>query len=914
MFSERRKKIVVIGGGFGGLSIVKSLRNTRVDVTLIDKTNHHLFQPLLYQVATAALSPADIAQPLRAILSGSKNITVVMDEVIDVDVNAHKVIGKIDRYEYDYLVIATGTRHSYFGHDEWETFAPGLKDLADALEIRRKLLETFEHAAKAIDKEHLRNLLTFVIVGGGPTGVELAGAVSEIALRTMLPDFPQIRRSDVRIILIEGQDRVLTTYHEELSRRALRSLNTIGVDVMLSTRVVNVDSAGVQIQQRDINSGELKNIIISSGNIIWAAGNTVSPILSSLQCSLDKFGRPIVRSDCSIENHPEVFVIGDAANFCYGLMSPLPGVAQVAIQMGRYVAENILRGAVEKPFEYKDLGSMATIGRAKAVVELGRLRISGFIAWICWAVLHIIKLISFRNRLKVLVEWMWYYVSFQPGARLLIPKFERKKSTLLGLLLMMLVGVAAPCLTSKSQTFNYEVFDTDMPPKQVFKERRERLLDSLPENSIAIVLSADVRNRQNDVDYEYRQNSNLLYLTAYPHPNAVLLLSASGIVINGRKFHEIMFVEERVAEKEQWTGTTAGPKETMQIYGLDTALAVNKLTEILNAVLKSDSTSSQGLPGQAPVAHAEHEIDRLFVAGWPTKSVPMTLLGKNMHIDKEIRKGLTSGFSRLQIVPQIDALVAMREVKDTAELRLMRKAIDVTVAGHRYAMSHTKPGMKEFEIEALIEFGFKSGGAEDVGYPSIVGSGYNACILHYITNRRSARSGDMILADCGAEYHGYTADVMRTFPLSGKFSEDQKTIYSIVLEAQDSGIAACRAGMQFRDPHRAAMRVVARRLIDIGIISDPVDAQRYFMHGTSHYLGLDVHDVGRGGPLQPNSVITVEPGIYIAAGSPCDNRWWNIGIRIEDDILITNSDPINLSGALPRKAAEIEALVGSAIK
>ncbi|MBI2794443.1 MAG: aminopeptidase P N-terminal domain-containing protein [Ignavibacteria bacterium] len=914
MPSDQRKKIVVVGGGFGGLSVAKSLRNSHVDVTLIDKTNHHLFQPLLYQVATAALSPADIAQPLRAILSGSKNITVVMDEVVDVDVDSRNVIGKLDRYEYDHLVIATGTRHSYFGHDEWEQFAPGLKDLTDALEIRRRLLQTFEQATKAVGTENLRQLLTFVIVGGGPTGVELAGAVSEIALRTMLPDFPQILRSDVRIILIEGQDRVLTSYHKELSHRALRSLTSIGVDVLLLTKVVNINSTGVRVQQRDAKTGELNNIIINSSNIIWAAGNAVSPILSSLHCSIDSYGRPVVGSDCSIVDHPEICVIGDAANFDYGLMSPLPGVAQVAIQMGRYVAGNILRGTVEKPFAYKDLGSMATIGRAKAVVELGRLRISGFIAWIFWAVLHIIKLISFRNRLKVLVEWMWYYVSFQPGARLLIPNIERKKSTVLGLLLMTLVGVAMPGNSSMSQTFDYEVFDTDMPSKRVFKERRERLLDSLPGNSIAVVLSADERNRQNDVDYEYRQNSNLLYLTGYPHPNAVLLLSSSGIVINGRKFHEVMFIEERVAEKEQWTGTTAGPKETMQVYGLDTALASTKLTEFVNAVLKNDSTSSQAQPGQTLVARAEQGIDKLFVAGWPTKSVFMPLLGKNMYIDKESRKGLTSSFPALQIVSQIDALVAMREVKDTAELRLMRKAIDVTVAGHRYAMSRTKPGMKEFEIEALIEFGFKAGGAEDVGYPSIVGSGYNACILHYIANRRAAKSGDMILADCGAEYHGYTADVTRTFPLSGSFTEEQKTIYNIVLEAQDSGIAACRAGMQFKDPHRAAMRVVVRRLIEIGIISDAADAQRYFMHGTSHYLGLDVHDVGRGGLLQPNSVITVEPGIYIAAGSACDKRWWNIGVRIEDDILITDADPINLSGALPRKAAEIEALVGSAIK
>lgn len=914
MPSEHRKKIVIVGGGFGGLSVAKALHNKHVDVLLIDKTNHHLFQPLLYQVATAALSPADIAQPLRAILRGAKNITVAMDEVIDADVTNHCVVGRINRYDYDHLVIATGTRHSYFGHNEWEAFAPGLKDLSDALEIRRKLLETFEQADTCVDTERLRALLTFVIVGGGPTGVELAGAISEIALRTMLPDFPQLRKSDIRIVLVEGQSRVLTSYHNKISMRALLALNSLGIDVMLSANVVNVDSAGVRVQQHVVHTGEIKEFTINSSNVIWAAGNAASPVVSLLHCRTDRFGRAVVENDCSIDGHPEITVIGDACNFCHGLRVPLPGVAQVAIQMGRYVAANILRSSVEAPFIYKDLGSMSTIGRAKAVAELGRLRFSGFVAWICWAVLHIIKLISFRNRLKVLVEWMWYYVSFQPGARLLIPPVERKKPTLPGLLLMMLVGLSASGITTMSQTFDYEVFDKDMPSKQVFKERRERLLDSLPAKSIAMILSADVRNRQNDVDYEYRQNSNFLYLTGYPHPHAVLLLSPSGIVINSRKFHEIMFVEERVKEDELWTGTKAGPEETMEIYGLDTALTVSKLTEILNAILKRDSTSSQAQPGRKPAARADGTIDRMFVADWPTKSVPMTLLGKNIYIDKEIRNGLTASFPGLQIVPRIDALVAMREVKDTAELRLMRKAIDVTLAGHRYAMTHAQPGMKEFEIEALIEYGFKSGGAEDVGYPSIVGSGYNACILHYTTNRRLAGSTDMILADCGAEYHGYTADVTRTFPLSGKFTEEQKLIYTIVLEAQDSGIAASRAGRPFKDPHGAAMNVVVRRLTEIGIISNADDAKRYFMHGTSHYLGLDVHDVGSRGPLKANSVITVEPGIYIPRGSPCDKRWWDIGIRIEDDILITDGDPVNLSGALPRKAEEIEALVGSAIK
>jgi Xaa-Pro aminopeptidase len=251
----------------------------------------------------------------------------------------------------------------------------------------------------------------------------------------------------------------------------------------------------------------------------------------------------------------------------------------------------------------------------------------------------------------------------------------------------------------------------------------------------------------------------------------------------------------------------------------------------------------------------------------------------------------------------------MREVKDSAELRLMRKAIAITVEGHREAMRNAHPNMHEYEIEALIEYGFKRRGAEDVGYPSIVGSSYNACILHYTTNRRASSTGDLVLADCGAEYHGYSADVTRTFPINGRFTPEQLTIYNIVLEAQDSGIAACRSGAPFKAPHEAALSVITRRLKAEGIIESDKQVKEYFMHGTSHYLGLDVHDAGTRGPLKPGVVVTVEPGIYIAEGSACDKRWWNIGIRIEDDILVTAAEPENLSGALPRTAKSIEALM-----
>jgi Xaa-Pro aminopeptidase len=450
----------------------------------------------------------------------------------------------------------------------------------------------------------------------------------------------------------------------------------------------------------------------------------------------------------------------------------------------------------------------------------------------------------------------------------------------------------------QSQTFRYEVHDTDLIPSSVYKERRERLRKSVPLGSVIAVMAADVRNRQNDVDYEYRQNSNLLYLTGYPDPNAVLLLSDAGFVVGGRTVKEILFVKERDPRKEQWSGTTAGTTEAMEVYGLDTALAIEELVKVLDS--RFGDERSEGVT---------RSKDTLYVDGWPTKSVDLPLLGRRHYVDGQTKKELRAAYGDLNIIPRIDALVAMREIKDTAELRLLRKAIDITVEGHRNAIRNTTPDMKEYQIEALMEFSFKNLGAEDVGYPSIVGSSYNACILHYISNRRAARTGDLILADCGAEYHGYTADVTRTFPVKGTFTKEQRIIYNIVLEAQDAGIAACRAGAPFKAPHDAALNVIKRRLLEIGVLTHADSVTKYFMHGTSHYLGLDVHDPGRRGPLEPNTVITVEPGIYIAEGSPCDPKWWNIGVRIEDDILITESGPENLSGSLERTADAIEALM-----
>ena len=472
------------------------------------------------------------------------------------------------------------------------------------------------------------------------------------------------------------------------------------------------------------------------------------------------------------------------------------------------------------------------------------------------------------------------------------------------------------CYTLTAQSFQYQIFDTDLPSKSLYKERRARLLDSLPARSVAIIHSADERTRQNDVSYEYRQNSNMLYLTGFPHPGATLMLIPSGITIGTHAFKEILFVAERNIDREQWQGVSAGPLEAMSEYGIDTALKESQLTSVLASMFTIDSTSAQAKSGDDSVSipvHVHDSVSILFVDSWPTSRVSMKLLGKNLYVDKEIKNGLTQKFAGLEIRSGIDALASMREIKDTAELRLMRKAIEISCKGHAYAMSHAKTGMHEYEVEALIEFGFKTRGAEDVGYPSIVGSGYNSCILHYSTNRREALAGDLILADCGAEYHGYTADITRTFPLGGHFTDDQRTIYNVVLEAQDSGIAACRAGAPFKSSHIAALKVIQRRLMELKIISDTATARKFFMHGTSHYLGLDVHDVGTKGPLRANTVITVEPGLYFAEGSPCDKRWWNIGVRIEDDILVTNGDPELLSRELPRTAEAIEQLVGSAL-
>ncbi|MBU3741366.1 MAG: M24 family metallopeptidase [Candidatus Kapabacteria bacterium] len=455
-------------------------------------------------------------------------------------------------------------------------------------------------------------------------------------------------------------------------------------------------------------------------------------------------------------------------------------------------------------------------------------------------------------------------------------------------LLVFFLTVTALGLSSLHAQFQYVLYDTDGIPPSVYAARRDSVVKKLGTTSVLAVVAADVRNRENDVDHEYRQDSDLLYLTGYPDPGATLLIVPAGIEIDGTKHTSVLFTRERRREQEQWTGLVMGPAEATKVLGI-MARPVSELKATLEKVLAS--------------------ADSLVVPSLPTVMLPLPLGAAPVTAVKELTKHLASAYPNLKVKTSFPRLAAMREVKDTAEIRLLRKAIAISIEGHLAAIKKAKPGSYEYQVEADIEHGFKHHGAEDVGYPSIVGSKYNACILHYTTNRRKTNPGDLILADCGAEYHGYTADITRTFPVSGRYTKEQRTLYDVVLEAQDSGIAAAKVGAPFNAMHGAAKSVITRRLTELGIVKDAAEVSKYFMHGTSHYLGLDVHDPGTYGPLRPGVVVTVEPGIYIAEDSPCDRKWWNIGIRIEDDILVTEQGPENMSVALPRAAAEIEALM-----
>jgi NADH dehydrogenase len=420
-----RKQIVIIGGGFGGLTAAQSLRNA--EVVLIDRTNHHLFQPLLYQVATAALSAGDIAWPLRTIFRGQPHVHVTMDTVLSID-RAARVIRLQDTppIVFDILIVAPGSRHSYFGHDAWEHSAPGLKTLADAVQLREKMLLAFEEAARRRTANNKQDGLTFVIVGGGPTGVELAGALAEIGRKAMGPDFPTLHLDDLAILLVEGGPRILPGFSPDLSARAAAALERMGVTVKLNSPVSDIRGDGVMIG----------NEFVRSANIMWAAGNRASPLLASLEVPRDRSGRIMVQPDLTIPGDPWIFVIGDAAHCVGPDGTPLPGLAPVAMQQGSYVATIIRKETPpeqRRPFVYADRGMLAAIGRAQAVAQIGPLRFSGLAAWLLWCLIHIFFLIGLRNRVRVMSEWMWYYLTFKPGARVIYelpqPPVEEQKSS-----------------------------------------------------------------------------------------------------------------------------------------------------------------------------------------------------------------------------------------------------------------------------------------------------------------------------------------------------------------------------------------------------------------------------------------------------------------------------------------------------
>jgi len=412
------KKVVIIGGGFGGLAAAKVLAKRNFDITIIDKTNHHLFQPLLYQVATAALSPGDIANPIRSIFSKNKNVKVIMAEVTSVDKVNRKVIINSSSLSFDYLIIATGSRHSYFGKDEWEKYAPGLKTLNDALKIRENILLSLEAAERIEESAQREKHLNFVIVGGGPTGVELAGAIAEIVNKNFIKDFRNIDSKMTKVYLIEALPRLLQVFPVKLSAKVLRVLKDLEVEIILNERVTGIDENGVQ----------LGNQFIKTKNVIWAAGNKASPLLKTLGIELDNSGRGMVNPDLSIEDDPDIFIIGDTAVIKDTKGKSLPELAPVAMQQGKYVARIISKGSYSEArgrFKYRDMGAMATIGKGKSVAVIKGLKLSGLIAWFTWSFIHIMYLINFRNRIRVMSEWIWYFITNRPGIRLIVKKSSK---------------------------------------------------------------------------------------------------------------------------------------------------------------------------------------------------------------------------------------------------------------------------------------------------------------------------------------------------------------------------------------------------------------------------------------------------------------------------------------------------------
>jgi NADH:ubiquinone reductase (H+-translocating) len=409
---QQRPRVVILGGGFGGLECAETLSRADVDITILDRQNYHCFQPLLYQVATASLSPADVAWPIRHILRRQKNATVLMTEVTGIDIAGRTVMTKSGSFRFDFLVIATGAMHSYFGHDSWAIVAPGLKRIEDATRIRRSILSAFEQAELADGDEQRRRLLTFVIVGGGPTGVEMAGAIAEVARQTLKRDFRRIDPRTSRIVLIEAGPRLLPTFSAKHSEYARRTLAAMGVETLTSTPVTGCDARGVDFQGGRIDAGA----------VVWAAGVMASPAATWLAAEHDRTGHVPVGPDLSLPGHDDIFVIGDTALVQGANGQSVPGLAPAAKQMGRYVGRLIAArrsGRALPPFRYRNQGVLATIGRRAAVVELGPIQLRGFVGWLFWSVVHIYFLIGLRNRFVVAVTWFWSYITFQRGARLI---------------------------------------------------------------------------------------------------------------------------------------------------------------------------------------------------------------------------------------------------------------------------------------------------------------------------------------------------------------------------------------------------------------------------------------------------------------------------------------------------------------
>lgn len=430
-------------------------------------------------------------------------------------------------------------------------------------------------------------------------------------------------------------------------------------------------------------------------------------------------------------------------------------------------------------------------------------------------------------------------------------------------------------------------YDNDLLPADFFVKNRNKLRQLMPNNSVAVLFSNPIRNRSNDVDYEYHQDPNFYYLTGLNEPHSVVVIFKEEQVFNKLTTNEILFLQEKIEENEQWSGKVMGKK---------------------NASEKLLFSSTQHSSDFLNFEFAFDGFDHILTTTVP-EDVKNTFVKADLYGLIQSFKLRTKKCKNLDNNTLTELMAKLRQVKTKEEIKLLRKAVDMTCDAQIELMKALTPGMKEYESEAIIEYVFKKNGAEYPGFPSILGGGENSCIIHYNSNRKKLNNKDLLVSDVGAEYHGYTADVTRTIPVNGVFSEEEASIYNLVLKAQQAGIDSCKAGNKFWAAHSTATNIIAAGLLELGIIEKPYQVQNYFMHGTSHYLGLDVHDAGLYGTLEPGNVITVEPGIYIPEGSDCDPKWWNIGVRIEDDILITENGPENLSIKAPRKIEEIEALM-----